>query len=611
MIREKSLKKVTIHFAGDSGDGIQLAGSQFTSTTALQGNDLSTFPDFPAEIRAPIGTVAGVSGFQINFGSVEIDTPGGNPDVLVAMNAAAFRKNLRNLKKGGTIIANEAGFDKRNLRLAGLNENENPLDKINVSDYQLYRIDITGLNREALKDLQLGMKEKDRSRNMFALGFVYWLYHRHLDTTLQFLSDKFKSDPIVLEANIRALKAGYHYGDTIEAATRYHVEKAKLEPGEYRNIVGNQAIGLGLIAAAQKSGLDMFYAGYPITPASDILHFLSRHKNFGIKTFQAEDEIAAITAAIGASFGGALAVTATSGPGMALKTEALGLAMMLELPMVIINVQRGGPSTGLPTKTEQADLLQAVYGRNGEAPVPVLAASSPSDCFDTAFEAARLAIEHMTPVILLSDGYIANGAEPWKFPKAKDLGEILPPFYQGDGPYLPYERDERGVRKWALPGREGLEHRVGGLEKEDVTGNVSYDPENHEKMVKIRAERIGKVAGSYAPLKLVQGEEKAKLLVLGWGSTFGSVKVAVRRAREEGFSVSQLHLRHLFPFPGELKNILKNFDKILIPELNNGQLIKLIKQEYDVDTVALNKIQGLPFRAVEISEKIQEVIDNE
>ncbi|MGB0175612.1 MAG: 2-oxoacid:acceptor oxidoreductase subunit alpha [Owenweeksia sp.] len=607
MISEEKRSKVTIHFAGDSGDGIQLAGSQFTLTTALQGNDLSTFPDFPAEIRAPIGTVAGVSGFQINFGSEEINTPGSNPDVLVAMNAAAFKKNLRNLKKGGILIANEAGFDKRNLRLAHMDESVNPLDEVPASDYQIYRVDITKLNRDTLQDLDLGMKEKDRSRNMFALGFVYWLFHRNLDPTLRFLTDKFKADPVVLEANIRALKKGYHYGETIEAAKRYSVDSAKLEPGTYRNIVGNQALGMGIIAAAQKAGLDLFYSGYPITPASDILHFLSRHKNFGVKTFQAEDEIAAVTSAIGASFGGALGVTATSGPGMALKGEALGLAVMLELPLIIINVQRGGPSTGLPTKTEQADLLQAVYGRNGEAPVPVIAAQSASDCFWAAFEAARIAVEHMTPVILLSDGYIANGAEPWRFPKSDDLKGIQVKYFKGEGVYLPYKRDDKLVRSWVLPGQEGLEHRIGGLEKEKETGNVSYDPENHEEMVKIRAERIACIANDYPALKRVQGPEKGRVLVLGWGSTFGSVKVAVRNALAEGLEVSQLHLRHIFPFPKDLGCILSAYDKVIIPELNNGQLSKLIRQEYQVEVIALNKIKGMPFGADEILEKIREV----
>lgn len=608
MTETKSLEKVTIHFAGDSGDGIQLAGGQFTQTTALAGNDLSTFPDFPAEIRAPIGTVAGVSGFQINFGSVEINTPGSDPDVLVVMNAAAFKKNFRNLKAHGTIIANESGFDKRNLRLAGMDEEVNPLDEINESEYKLFRIDITRLNREAVKDLPLSTKEKDRSKNLFALGFVYWLYSRSMEHTLKFLSNKFDGDPDTLEANVRALKAGYNYGITIEAATRYHVEEAKKEPGEYRGIVGNEALGLGLIAAGQQSGLELFFAGYPITPASDILHFLSRHKNFDLKTFQAEDEIAAVTAAIGASFGGALGITATSGPGMALKTEALGLALMLELPLVVINVQRGGPSTGLPTKTEQADLLQAIYGRNGEAPIPVLAANSPADCFYQALEAARIAVEHMTPVILLSDGYIANGAEPWRFPTTKDLPKITPQFAdKQDENYQPYARNEQLVRKWAVPGTPGHEHRIGGLEKQDITGDVSYDPENHEHMVKLRAAKVRKIAETYPPLQMVQGDKKGKVLVVGWGSTRGAIKVAVRDARNLGLEVSQLHLTHLFPTHPDLGPYLESFDSILVPELNNGQLSKLLRQEFRKEITAMNKIQGLPFRAKDILAEIQKL----
>ncbi len=601
------VEKVTIHFAGDSGDGIQLAGGQFTQTTALAGNDLVTFPDFPAEIRAPIGTVAGVSGFQINFGSVEINTPGSNPDVLVVMNAAAFKKNFGKVKRGGTIIANESGFDKRNLRLAKLDENINPLDEIDESDFKLYRIDITKLNRIAVQDIPLSTKEKDRSKNLFALGFVYWLYNRDTGHTLNFLKEAFGKKPNILEANTLALKAGYNYGLTIEAPTRYRIQKADKEPGEYRGIVGNESIGLGLITAAQKAKLPLFYGGYPITPASDILHFLSKHKNFGVKTFQAEDEIAAVTACIGASFGGDLAVTATSGPGMALKTEGLGLATMLELPMIVINVQRGGPSTGLPTKTEQADLLQAAYGRNGEAPIPVLAANSPADCFFTAIEAVRIATRYMTPVILLSDGYIANGAEPWKFPKASEIPEIDIPnrgFQNGDS-FQPYARDEKLARRWVVPGTPGLEHRVGGLEKEDVTGNVSYDPENHEHMINIRAEKINCVKDIYPELKMIQGAPNGKILVLGWGSTMGAIKVAVRNAISEGISVSQLHLRNLIPFHKDLGDVLNSFDHIIVPELNRGQLIKLLRHEYQANFHGVHKVQGLPFRSVDLVEVIK------
>lgn len=610
MAHTQSLQKVTIHFAGDSGDGIQMAGSQFTNTTALAGNDLSTFPDFPAEIRAPMGTVAGVSGFQINFGSVEIDTPGGRPDVLVAMNAAAYRKNYQNLKRGGVVIADTAGFDKRNLRLAGYDDEQNPL-KNKPEYFQFYEIDITGLNREALKDLKLKGKERDRSRNMFALGFLYFLYSRDMDATLQFLSEKFKSKPEVLEANVRSLKAGYNYGDTIEALTRYKVEKAQLPPGEYRNITGNQALSLGLIAASAQSGMELFYAGYPITPASDILHELSRHKNFNVKTFQAEDEIAAITSVIGASFGGALGVTATSGPGMALKTEGLGLALMLELPLIVVNVQRGGPSTGLPTKTEQSDLLQAVFGRNGEAPVPVIAANSPADCFQTAMDAARIALEFMTPVILLSDGYLANGSEPWRFPKAADLPKIASQFADQGSEYQPYARNQNLVREWAIPGTPGLEHRVGGLEKEDISGDVSYEPENHEKMVKTRAQKVLNVAQTYPALKHHQGEPGAELLVIGWGNTLGAIKVAVAAALDQGLSVAQLHLRNIWPLPNDLASLLAQHKKVLIPELNDGQLVHLIRDKYLVDAKSLTKIQGKPFLAEEILNKIKAMLEDE
>lgn len=587
-----------------------MAGSQFTNTTALAGNDLSTFPDFPAEIRAPIGTVAGVSGFQINFGSVEIDTPGGRPDVLVAMNAAAYRKNYQNLKRGGVVIADTAGFDKRNLRLAGYDDEQNPLE--NKPEYfQFYEIDITGLNREALTDLNIKGKERDRSRNMFALGFLYFLYSRDMDATLQFLSEKFKSKPEVLEANVRSLKAGYNYGDTIEALTRYKIEKAQLPKGEYRNITGNQALSLGLIAASAQSGLELFYAGYPITPASDILHELSRHKNFRVKTFQAEDEIAAITSVIGASFGGALGVTATSGPGMALKTEGLGLALMLELPLVVVNVQRGGPSTGLPTKTEQSDLLQAVFGRNGEAPVPVIAANSPADCFQTALEAAQIALEFMTPVILLSDGYLANGSEPWRFPQKANLPKIETHFAKKGGEYQPYARNEKLVREWAIPGTAGLEHRVGGLEKEDITGEVSYEAENHEKMVKTRAQKVQNVADTYAPLQLKQGAPNADLLVIGWGNTLGAIKVAVAAAIDQGMSVAQLHLRNIWPLPKDLGPLLAHHKQVLIPELNDGQLIELIRAKHLVDAQSLTKIQGKPFLAEEILNKIKAMLEDE
>lgn len=605
----QELSKVTILFSGDSGDGIQLTGSEFSHTAALYGNDLSTFPDFPAEIRAPQGTVAGVSGFKLNFGSDAIHTPGGRVDVLVVMNAAALKKNLRELKETGFIVANTSGFDKRNLKLAGYDESVDLLAEIK-SKYRVIEIDITKLTREALKETSLGTKDKDRSKNMFVLGFLYWLYGRSLDRTSTFLETKFAKKPEIAEANVSVLKAGYHYGETVEASLpRYEVKPAKLPKGTYRNISGNQGLAMGLIAAGRQSGLEVFYGSYPITPASDILHELARQKNFNIKTFQAEDEIAAVTSAIGASFGGSLGVTASSGPGIALKTEAIGLAVILELPLVIVNVQRGGPSTGLPTKTEQADLLQAIYGRNGEAPLPVIAAKSPSDAFDAALEASKIAVEHMTPVILLSDGYIANGSEPWRFPKSSELATISPPKVSGEGEgYLPYKRDEKGVREWAIPGQAGFEHRVGGLEKEKDTGNVSYSPENHEYMVKVRAERIEKVADGYAPLSMEEGEMSGDALLLGWGSTFGALKVAAQELRLRGEKVSHLHLRNLNPLPKDLGDILSNFETVIIPELNNGQLVKLIRDKYLVDAQSITKIQGQPFKSEELVNQVESIL---
>ena len=610
----EKLEKVTVLFAGDSGDGIQLTGTQFTNNTALHGNDLSTFPDFPAEIRAPLGTLAGVSGFQINFGSTDVFTPGDLCDVLVVMNAAALKKNLSRLKQRGTIIVNISGFDKRNLRLAGIDENENPLNNNSLEGFKVHEIDVTKLTRESLVNSSLSTKERDRCKNMFVLGFVYWMYNRSLSSSIEFLNLKFKSKPEILEANVTVLKAGYHFADTSEIfSNRYEVKPAKMSKGLYRNIIGNQAIALGLIAASKKSKLDLFYGGYPITPASDILHELAKYKNFGIKTFQAEDEIAGICSCIGASFGGDLAVTASSGPGIALKGEALGLAMMLEIPLVIINVQRGGPSTGLPTKTEQADLFQAIYGRNGEAPIPVIAASSPSDCFTMAYEACRIAIEHMTPIFLLSDGYIANGAEPWRFPRSKDLVDINVRFLkerkEDDPVYMPYKRDEKLVRSWAIPGTKGLEHRIGGLEKDFETGNVSYDPENHHKMVKIRADKINKIADYIPPQELENGSENSDLLVVGWGSTFGAIKTATRELSEEGFDIAHIHIKYIEPMPKNLEQILSNYEKILVPEMNNGQLIKLIRDRYLVDAQPLNKIKGMPFMAHEIKTAILNMIN--
>jgi len=595
-------EKITILFGGDSGDGIQLTGFEFSNTTALFGNDLSTFPDFPAEIRAPQGTVSGVSGFKINFGSVDIYTPGGLADVLVAMNAAALKKFTPELKPNSLIIANESGFDKRNLKLAGIPDEADPL-KEQEAYHQVVRIDVTRLTREALKEFTLGTKDKDRSKNMYVLGFLYWLFHREPSHTERFLREKFAKNPIIADANIAVLKAGYNYGITTEAAySKIEIKPAKMKPGVYRNISGNEGLALGLIAAGQKSGLPLFYGSYPITPASDILHELARHKNFGVKTFQAEDEIAAITAAIGASFGGSLGITASSGPGIALKAEAMGLAVMLEIPLVIINVQRGGPSTGLPTKTEQADLFQALYGRNGEAPIPVLAAHSPKDTFDTAFEACRIAVEHMTPVIILSDGYIANGSEPWRFPLFEALNTIKPNFASASNShtYLPYKRNDKGVRSWAIPGQAGLEHRLGGLEKQHETGNVSYEPDNHERMVKQRAAKVQTIANHIPDAAIEAGSESGELLIIGWGSTFGSIKVACNELAKEGIMASHLHLRYLNPLPKNLGGIIKNFKKVLVPELNNGQLVKVLRDAYLVDAVPLNKIKGQPFLAAEI-----------
>jgi 2-oxoglutarate ferredoxin oxidoreductase subunit alpha len=599
----------TILFAGDSGDGIQLTGSQFTTTTALYGNDVSTFPNFPAEIRAPQGTLAGVSGFQLKFGSEEIYTPGDQSDYLVVMNAAALKANLKQLKAGGTIIANTEGFDPKNLRLAKYPEGINPLEDGSLDGYKLFKIDVTKLTKATLEGSGLGTKEIDRTKNMFVLGFIYWIFNRPLDTTIKFIEKQFAKRPEIVEANIKTLKAGFHYGDTTETLMqRVQVKPAQISPGVYRNINGNPATAIGLIAAAEKAGLKLYLGSYPITPASDILHELSKYKNFGVQTFQAEDEIAAICSAIGASFGGSLAVTTSSGPGIALKTEAIGLAIMLELPLVIINVQRGGPSTGLPTKTEQADLLQAVYGRNGEAPLPVIAAQTPSDCFAAVYEACRIAVEHSTPVFFLSDGYLANGAEPWRFPSSSDLPAITPnfakPLPEGEK-FLPYLRDEKLARKWAIPGVKGLEHRIGGLEKEHETGNISYDPDNHEFMVKLRAEKIQKIADTIPLQTIDNGPAKGKLLVVGWGSTYGSIKTAVKMALAEGYEVSHAHIRYLQPFPKNLGEVLKNYEQILVPEMNNGQLVRMLRDQFLAPAEGFNKIKGMPFSSEELFQKIK------
>ena len=611
--KQETLSDVVIKFAGDSGDGMQLTGSQFTNNTAMLGIDLATFPDFPAEIRAPQGTLPGVSGYQLRFSSEPVFTPGDLCDVLVAMNAAALKTNLKQIKKGGKIIANTDGFDAKNLRLAAYMEGVNPLEDGSLDGYELIKMDITKMTREALKEITMGMKEKDRAKNMFVLGFLYWMYNRSMENTIGFLKEKFGKKDEILNSNIKALQAGYNYGDTTETfTTTYTVEKAKMEAGEYRSIMGNQAVTYGLIAAAQKSGLQLFLGSYPITPASDILHELAKYKNFGVKTFQAEDEIAAITSAIGAAYGGSLGVTTSSGPGIALKGEAMGLAVMLEIPLIVINIQRGGPSTGLPTKTEQSDLMQAYYGRNGECPMPIVSASTPGDCFSAVYEAVRISVQHMTPVIFLSDGYIANGAEPWRFPKSADLPAIKVNFKkgldEGEETFLPYKRDEKLARPWAVPGTPGLEHRIGGLEKQDVTGNVNYEPDNHQHMIKTRQAKVDKIA-DYIPLQTIdKGPEKGKLLVLGWGSTYGSIKSAVAELLAEGKSVAHAHLRYIRPFPKNLGDILKNYETVIIPEINNGQLIKIIRDVYFVDAKGYNKIMGIPITKTELVEELRKYV---
>lgn len=616
-VKEEILQEVVIKFAGDSGDGMQLTGSQFTNNTAMLGIDLATFPDFPAEIRAPIGTLPGVSGYQLRFSSDRIFTPGDACDVLVAMNAAALKTNLKSLKHGGKIIANTDGFDAKNLRLANYPEGVNPLEDDSLSNYELIKIDVTKMTREALKDITMGTKEKDRAKNMFVLGFLYWMYGRDMESTSSFIKEKFGKKPEIFESNIKALHAGYNFGDTTETfTTRYRVEKAKMDPGVYRSIMGNQALAYGLIAASQKSGLPLFLGSYPITPASDILHELSRHKAFGIRTFQAEDEIAAITSAIGASYGGHLGITTSSGPGIALKAEAMGLAVMLEIPLLIINIQRGGPSTGLPTKTEQSDLMQAYYGRNGECPMPIIAAATPSDCFSAVYEAVRIAVQHMTPVMFLSDGYIANGAEPWRFPSADQLDQITTSFasqniasdLDENGKFQPYKRDEKLVRPWAIPGTPGLEHRVGGLEKQDVTGNISYDPDNHQHMVNTRQRKVDLIAEHIPEQKLDSGPDKGKVLVLGWGSTYGAIKSACNDLQLQGHAVAHAHLRYVRPFPRNLGEMLKNYDHILIPEINNGQLVRIIRDIYLVDAKPYNKVMGIPITKGELVEEIKKLL---
>jgi 2-oxoglutarate ferredoxin oxidoreductase subunit alpha len=603
------LTDVTILFAGDSGDGMQLTGSQFTLASALAFNDLATLPDFPAEIRAPAGTTYGVSAFQLRFGSVNVRTPGDEVDLLVAMNAAALKVTLDRVRPNGTVIVNINSFEKRDLDLAGYESN--PLRDGSLANYQVIEVELTRLTREALADSGLDFKTIDRSKNMFALGLALWLYSRPLGPVISWVEDKFKSKPQIRDANIAVLKKGLHYGETTEDfAYRYEVSPAVLEPGTYRFVRGNQALALGLVAASVESGLDLFYGSYPITPASDVLHELSRFKQFGVKTFQAEDEIAAVGAALGACFGGTLGVCATSGPGVALKTEAIGLAVMMELPLVVINIQRGGPSTGMPTKTEQADLLQAMYGRNGEAPLIVLAPASPGDCFNMAYEASRLSVKYMTPVILLSDGYLANGSEPWRIPDVSSLTDFKVDFatpVEGET-FLPYKRDDDTLaRPWAKPGTAGLEHRIGGLSKEHETGNVSYDPVNNQLMVSLRAEKVARVAADIPETK-VNGDESGQLLVIGWGSTLGSIEAAVERCRKSGLSVSSIHLRHLNPLPPDLGETLSRFDQFLVPELNSGQLIRMLRDVFLLPMVGLNKVQGQPLTATEIAQKIEEML---
>src|SRR3972149_1081286 len=600
------LSEVTVRFAGDSGDGMQLTGSQFMETTAAVGNDLSTLPDFPAEIRAPAGTLAGVSGYQLHFSSTDIQTPGDSPDVLVVMNPAALKVNMRDLKPHATIIANSSAFDAKNLKLA--NYDTNPLEDGSLAAYNVVPVDLTQLTMAALKDMSLSPREKEKCKNFFALGLLYWIYNRPLEHSLHWLEGKFGKKPDILEANKRALIAGHNYGDTTEIfTTRYDVKPAKLEKGIYRNVSGNEAIALGFITASLKSGLNLFLGSYLITPASEILHELSKYKNYGVVTFQAEDEISGVASAIGASFAGSLAITTTSGPGLSLKTEALGLAVMTELPLVVVDVQRGGPSTGLPTKTEQADLNQALYGRHGESPLVVLCAQSPADCFFMAIEAARIAVKYMTPVILLSDGYLAFGSEPLKIPKLEELKDIPVHFRKEVEGFHPYLRDENLTRPWAIPGTPGLEHRIGGLEKKDIYGNISYDPDNHQLMVNRRKEKIDNIKNDIPEL-IVEGDQQGELLVLGWGSTYGAIKEASRHIQAQGYNASQAHIRYISPFPKNLDNVLNRFKKILLPELNTGQMANVIRSTFLRDVIQFNKVQGQPFKVAEIENKIIEVL---
>jgi 2-oxoglutarate ferredoxin oxidoreductase subunit alpha len=606
----ESVRDVVIRFAGDSGDGMQLTGGRFTSETAVLGNDLSTLPDFPAEIRAPAGSLPGVSGFQIHFSDHDILTPGDAPTVLVAMNPAALKTNLKDVPRGGTIIVNTDAFTDRNLDKAGYASN--PLEDGTLADYHVHGVALTSLTLEAVKETGISKREAERSKNMFALGLMSWLYHRPTEGTVSFLEKKFAKRPEIADANVRAFKAGYNYGETSEDfAVSYEVAPARLPPGRYRNISGNQALALGLVAASVRSRLPLFLGAYPITPASGILEELARYKQFGIRTFQAEDEIAAAGAALGASFGGSLGVCTSSGPGVVLKMETIGLAVTLELPLLILDIQRAGPSTGMPTKPEQADLLLAMFGRNAESPVPVLAASAPGGCFHTALEAARIALKYRTPVFLLSDAYLANGSEPWAIPDAASLPDISIEFADEpnhEGEFLPYLRDQQTLaRAWAIPGTRGLEHRIGGLEKADGTGNVSYDPENHDYMVRVRARKVAGIARDIPELE-VDHQEGARLLVLGWGGTYGPITAAVRRVRDRGARVAQAHLHYLNPFPRNTGDVLRRYERILVPEMNLGQLLKLVRAEFLVDAVGYNRVRGLPFTSAEVVEAIEGMV---
>jgi len=614
----QQLDHVIIRFAGDSGDGMQLAGDRFTQETAIFGNDLSTMPNFPAEIRAPAGTLAGVSSFQLQFADHDILTPGDAPDVLIAMNPAALKANVKDLPGGGDLIVNTDEFTKRNLTKVGYAVS--PLEDGSLEQYHVHAVPVTSMTVKALESFDITRKDAERAKNMFALGMLSWLYDRPADGTLSFLKAKFTTKPEIMAANLAAFQAGWNFGETTEAfSVRYEVKPAPLAPGTYRNISGNTALAYGLIAASQLAGLPLFLGSYPITPASDILHELAKHKRFGVRTFQAEDEISAVGAALGASFGGSLAVTSTSGPGMLLKAETVGLAVSVELPLIVCDIQRAGPSTGMPTKTEQADLLQAMFGRNGESPVPVIAAASPADCFNAAIEAARIAVKYRTPVILLSDGYLANGSEPWRIPDTASLPDLSAEFAfakpagpdeNGDtGEFEPFRRDPVTLaRPWAIPGTPGLEHRIGGIEKADITGTISYDPDNHDRMVRLRQAKIDGIAADLAPVEVDDPDGTARVLVLGWGSTFGSIGAAVRRVRNAGHSVAQAHLRHLNPFPPNLADVLRRYDKVLVPEINLGQLALVLRGRFLVDVISYNQVRGLPFRAAELAGVIEDVI---